>query len=267
MKKHECNQCFKSFRSIERLENHILKNHNVDWVWRCEICSREFQHHKALNAHKNSHLDRPKRGRNKNSLNFETVTLLRKKRSLVHDCKWCGKIYDTGQKLGGHIRFCENNPERKKHLEKQTEICREIISRPEVRQKLSDASRMFLKNNPCMIPYLRNHSCKKSFPEIVLEKLLIENNIEGWKYNFPFGGYAYDFAFEKIKLDVEVDGQQHEQEHRKKHDEIRDAFSKENGWYVHRISAKDLRHKENHQKIVENLKNVIQNLENNFLGP
>ena len=264
MKEYKCEFCSKSFRDKKRFENHLLKNHSLGWIWKCNICLKEFPHHRSLNAHKNSHLDRPKRGQNKSSLNSETVTSIRKRRSEIHDCKWCGKIYDTGQKLGGHIRFCENNPEKNDHVKRQTKICQEIISREEVREKLSSASRNYLKNNPHMIPYLRNHSSKKSFPEVVFENLLIENNIDGWYYNFPFGGYAYDFAFEKIKLDVEIDGQQHEQEKRKKHDEIRDTFSKENGWYVHRISAKDLRHKENHQKIVENLKEVIQNLTNNL---
>lgn len=51
-----------------------------------------------------------------------------------------------------------------------------------------------------------------------------------------FGKYFLDFAFLELKLDVEIDGQQHNRTIEAiEHDKIRDEFLKQNGWIVFRI--------------------------------
>jgi very-short-patch-repair endonuclease len=45
----------------------------------------------------------------------------------------------------------------------------------------------------------------------------------------PFGKYFLDFAFVEIKLDLEIDGQQHLSPKILEHDQIRDLFSNSQG--------------------------------------
>ena len=105
------------------------------------------------------------------------------------------------------------------------------------KQKISQARIKYLNENPDKVPYLINHSSKKSYPEQIFEKALISANITGWKYAYQNGIYEYDFAWPEQKIDVEIDGSTHLSEKVKKIDERRDAFSISKGWTVLRFSA------------------------------
>jgi very-short-patch-repair endonuclease len=105
------------------------------------------------------------------------------------------------------------------------------------KQKISESRLKFLKENPDKVPYLVNHSSKKSYPEIVFENALISSEITGWKYRFQNGIYQYDFAFPEQKIDVEIDGGTHLTEKVKKIDARRDEFSRQCGWIVIRFTA------------------------------
>lgn len=106
------------------------------------------------------------------------------------------------------------------------------------KNKISESMIKFLLNNPDKVPYLKNHSSKKSYPEKIFENALNSCNITGWVYNYQNGLYQYDFAWPDKKIDVEIDGGTHTLEKVKKIDERRDAFSKEHGWIVIRFEAK-----------------------------
>ena len=105
------------------------------------------------------------------------------------------------------------------------------------KQRISKSRLKFLEENPDKVPYLINHSSKKSYPETLFENALISSNIEGWKYNFQNGIYSYDFAFPQLKIDVEIDGGTHLTDKVQKIDTRRDKFSEETGWYVLRFTA------------------------------
>lgn len=229
--------------------------------WKCEVCEKIFDNYRKLNGHKSSHQPK-RRGKIKKedgSLSSTEIREIRKNSN--HDCLFCGKEFETGPKLGSHVRNCKERPDYNKIKEKQIATNQEINSRPEVREKISKSNKLFLQKNPHMVPYLRNHSSKKSFPEIIFENLLISNNIEGWKYNFSVGSYVFDFAFDKIKLDIEIDGSQHKLENMVKRDIIRDEFSKSIGWEVIRIEAKDVMQKHLQDDIIIKIKQKILELE------
>lgn len=107
----------------------------------------------------------------------------------------------------------------------------------ETKHKISKARIKYLTENPDKVPYLINHSSKKSYPEQIFENALISANITGWQYAYRNGIYEYDFAWPEQKIDVEIDGATHLSEKVKKIDERRDKFSTENGWIVLRFSS------------------------------
>lgn len=107
----------------------------------------------------------------------------------------------------------------------------------ETKDKISKSRIKYLIKNPDKVPYLINHSSKKSYPEEIFENALIANNITGWKYAYQNSIYEYDFAWPEQKIDVEIDGSTHLSEKVKKIDFRRDKFSRDNGWIVLRFTA------------------------------
>ena len=110
----------------------------------------------------------------------------------------------------------------------------------EHKAKIAASRTKYLQENPDQVPYVLNHSSKRSNPELVFEAALLAEGIDGWIAEYRSGIYSYDFAFPDIKLDVEIDGATHHQEKVKMIDERRDAWSRANGWQVLRIPVKCL---------------------------
>ena len=107
----------------------------------------------------------------------------------------------------------------------------------ETKKKISEARIKYLKENPDKVPYLTNHSSKKSYPEIIFENALLNKNIKNYIYNYQNGIYQYDFAFPDFKIDVEIDGATHNTEKVKLIDKKRDEWSIKEGWKVIRFPA------------------------------
>lgn len=127
----------------------------------------------------------------------------------------------------------------------------------ETKKKISEIRIKFLQENPDKVPYLINHSSKKSYPEEIFEKALVNSGISNYVYNFRNGIYQYDFAFPELKIDVEIDGGTHLTEKVKKIDLRRDEWSKEQGWTVVRFTAKQV--KEDVVSCVGLIKNLLTN--------
>lgn len=132
----------------------------------------------------------------------------------------------------------------------------------ESKKKLSDSRIKFLLENPDKVPYIINHSSRPSYPEIVFENALNDASIIGWIKNYRSGLYAYDFGFEDLKIDVEVDGSTHKQEKVIKIDKRRDKFSIENGWCVLRFESNLV--KKNPIFCINILKRIIEFRTNNI---
>jgi very-short-patch-repair endonuclease len=108
-----------------------------------------------------------------------------------------------------------------------------------MRKKMSIKKKQYLKDNPDKIPYLLYNSSKMSYPEKIMYEVLTKANIQ-FHYNYPIGGYAYDFAIINKKIDIEVDGALHLRSDIAKRDKIRDKYTKSIGWKVLRFTAKEV---------------------------
>ena len=225
----------------------------------CDICGKTFSNYRKLNGHKSSHQDK-RRGRSKKLIGQLSREDQRKIRRDHHDCKFCGKIFETGQKLGGHTTNCALRPGIKEYFQVKKEICQKNSRDPATKEKIRSSLKDFLIRNPDQIPYIKNSSSKKSYPEEVFEKLLIENHIDGWIYNYRVGTYIFDFAFPTVKLDIEIDGSQHKQPKNIEHDHRRDEYSKSLGWTVKRYDANLVKDKSSHYTIIEEIRQLIQDL-------
>lgn len=253
----KCTKCSRSYKpSI--LITHEINCGKKDWA--CDQCDKIFDSYRKLNGHKSSHQPN-RRGKDKssNKITSRQKSDLRKNN---HICQYCNLKFDSGPKLGGHVSRCSLRDDYSDIKQRIIQINQKTSSNPDVRLKISKSNRDFLQENPHMNPYIRNHSSKKSYPEEVFENLLYNNNILGWKYNFRYGSYLYDFAFPDIKLDVEIDGSQHKSERGLKHDKIRDEYSVSHGWKVFRIDASVIIKSSNHERIISELKEIIHLLVN-----
>ena len=74
--------------------------------------------------------------------------------------------------------------------------------------KISNSRKKYLNENPEKVPYLINHSSKESYPEKYFKELFIKENIP-LKYHLQISKYELDFYNEDLKIDVEIDGDQH----------------------------------------------------------
>lgn len=213
-----CPKCGNKFE-IERI---IEKNNEIKISkYEKKFCSRSCANSKEFTEEQNK-----KKGRKgKNNSNYSGG---RKK----WKCKKCGK--PIGLNKSGCCKKCY----------------KPVIT-DEMRSKISKAQLKLVKEGKHHGWTVRN---KKSFPEEFFTRVLKNNCfIENKDYyvNYPVRqdklglnnkkSYFLDFYFPKYNLDLEIDGRQHEDEDRKKSDEIRDKALINNGYKVYRIKWRELR--------------------------
>jgi very-short-patch-repair endonuclease len=73
-----------------------------------------------------------------------------------------------------------------------------------------------------------------SYPESVAIRILEELHVE-YVRELRVNRYFIDFALPSLKIAIEIDGKQHEQESRARSDRKKDSLLIEQGWTVHRI--------------------------------
>ena len=196
----------------------------------------------------------------------------------MYKCK-CGREFETKMGLGGHKGHCNKDRDysscawnkgltkdehpslavqakKVKKFQQENSTWKGRHHTQETRDKLSKIRIKFLEENPDKVPYLINHSSNKSWPEEVFENALKSSGITGWETRYRNGIYQYDFAFPKLKIDVEVDGGTHKQEKVIKIDERRDKWSKSQGWKVIRFEAE--RVKKDVIGCINELKNYLE---------
>lgn len=106
----------------------------------------------------------------------------------------------------------------------------------ETKKMISEKRKQFMKEHPEKTAWRLSNM---SYPEKCFQNFLEENGYDNKyliireKSIFP---YFIDFAFEDIKIAIEIDGSQHEEDDRKKHDIEKDNFLIKNGWRVIRFS-------------------------------
>lgn len=103
-----------------------------------------------------------------------------------------------------------------------------------------------------------------SYPEKFFIKVLTDHNLfDLCKVNFPYGGYFLDFYFENKKIDLEIDGKQHEQEDRIIHDIKRTNFLISENIKVYRIKWKNINTEKGKQYIKNEIDNFLKFYYNN----
>jgi len=112
--------------------------------------------------------------------------------------------------------------------------------------------------------HINSRQDKTSYPERFFIEVLKTNGIFD-KYHIEqklcIGKYFLDFAIIDLKLDVEIDGQQHFRDGDSiNHDKIRNEYLIENGWKIYRIAW--IQMCANPKKEIDNFLKYIDNIDN-----
>lgn len=186
---------------------------------KCEICNKQYKNSQSVSSHKHK--------KHKND-----------KEKMEHKCKYCNKQYKNPKQIGGHTARCKQNPNYDKYVEDARKNSTGKKASEETKKKISIARKKYLLANPDKVPYLINHSSNKSMPQKMIEGALKQENIEGWISEFRNGLYSYDIAFPDLKIDIEIDGETHQQEKVIQIDKRRDEWTISQGWKILRIPTK-----------------------------
>ena len=106
----------------------------------------------------------------------------------------------------------------------------------ETTDKIRISRLAFLPENPHMVPYKLNHYSKgRSYPEEYWKAVLDSNNLI-YEEQYQIGIYQLDFAFVDLKIDLEIDGDQHYLDQRIAASDIRRTkYLEELGWKTIRV--------------------------------
>jgi len=129
-----------------------------------------------------------------------------------------------------------NSPYTEDVRRKITEANKKRVQSEETKAKISASRIKFLQAHPEMVPYRLNHYSKgSSYAEKYWQEVLEKHGIE-FTPQLPISVYTLDFAFEKHKIDLEIDGEQHHVDPRiVKSDERRTQYLESLGWKVIRV--------------------------------
>ena len=101
----------------------------------------------------------------------------------------------------------------------------------EHKNKTSASMKKFFKEHPDRVPYVLNHSSKESYPEKYFKAAFLAENFPVFIQDKYVNGYFLDFAFDKLKLYIEVDGEQHYTDKKiVQHDLVRTANLNKTEW-------------------------------------
>lgn len=174
-------------------------------------------------------------------------------------CRFCGKIFETRYELTQHKKIDHSDVYKNawnKGLTKETDervksigqkyhngvLEGKIIppqfgkSMPQnVKAKISKSMKKYFQNNPEKVYYRLNHSSHENYAENYFKEILDSNSIK-YVQNFYFHGYYLDFAFEDLKIDLEIDGAQHKNDPKiVERDITRNEVIQNSGWKIIRV--------------------------------
>lgn len=192
----------------------------------CKICNKEFNKPLGLSLHLRSRHDT-------NILDHH----IRFKLIEVPTCEICGK----SAKAYNTLKFrktCGGKSCKKKFRESMRHT-------EDSKRKMRDSRYKYIKNNPEKVSWmLRNQA---SYPEkVFIEALKKYGLFEKFEIVREKSFYPYfaDFAFENVKVVVEIDGQQHfRYQERIDSDKKKDELITSQGWRVYRVKASQVLNK------------------------
>lgn len=169
-------------------------------------------------------------------------------------CTRCNLIFETRKQLQEHnhlLHPIEKNLSWNKGLSKETDVrvakyCQTVKERlvsgqiipsmkgkhlsAEQKAKISISMKKFCKEHPDRVPFVLNHSSKESYPEKYFKEVFQNEKFPSFVQEMFVNGYYLDFAFQELRLYIEIDGEQHFSEKHKLHDINRTKILKQNGW-------------------------------------
>ena len=202
---HVCEVCGNVYQSKKALKNHKVCCVGPNRTWTCKICNRIFNKRRALAGHGRSHSTKTFKSRAKT----QNVSL-RQRRSELHDCRFCGKIYETGQKLGGHSISCKENPNRLKKNEAISIANSKRIEKPESNRKRrlarlahieSQKGQVIPAYNPQSIPVIETYSKLNGYN--------FQHAENGGEFRVPNLGYFLDGYDPIANVALEIDEGHH----------------------------------------------------------
>ncbi len=200
-------------------------------MFECKICGRKLDNIGNLNQH-------IKKCQKLSEIKEEIIDLYINEDFSVKDLRKKFKLQSDDIKiiLGNKVRSAseanklahKKYPNSFKHSEESKKIMRE--------KRLE-----FMKNNPDKTAWRLSNV---SYPEKLFIEY-VESNGLNKKYSiireYSMFPYFIDFAFVNQKVAIEVDGSQHLLPERKKRDDKKDKLLNELGWFVVRISEKEIK--------------------------
>ena len=150
----------------------------------------------------------------------------------------------------------------KPEISKESHIKRSLASkRPhteETKKKISEHRIKFLRENPDKVPYKLNHYSKgRSYAEEYWKVILDTNNLS-FVEQYQIEPYQLDFAFPNLKIDLEIDGDQHYLDKRVvESDKRRNIYLEELGWTIIRIRWSEYKKLEDKKSYVNNIISLL----------
>lgn len=190
--------------------------------WKCEICGEYLKSKNALYSHK--------KAENHYLINNTRFGIVRASEDIKYICQYCGKEFSTKSGKSLHERSCELNPNKQpgynlgQHHSDAT------------KKKLSEIRKQKIKDNGG-IWWNSRSNCKRSYAEEWVLKI-IKNEVADQEFieEYHLNKWFMDFAWPKKKIYLEIDGQQHQWEDRKRRDHEKDEYYKSLGWKCLRLS-------------------------------
>lgn len=132
------------------------------------------------------------------------------------------------------------------------------IHTEETKDKIRISRLAFLQENPHMVPYKLNHYSKgRSYPEEYWKAVLDSNNLI-YEEQYQIGIYQLDFAFVDLKIDLEIDGDQHYLDQRIVASDIRRTkYLEELGWKTIRVRWSSYQKLEDKKQFVDKIVKVL----------
>lgn len=190
-------------------------------------------------------------------------------------CQFCGKECKNRNSLCNHERLCRLNPNRQQNVgfdnfnksiragketvwnkgltadtDERVNKCKNSLldyyknnkgswsgrkHTDDEKRRIGDGVKAYLIANPDMVPYLRNHSSKESYPETYFTDLFKSEGLD-LIYHHRVNTYELDFCDINKKLDIEIDGEQHYLDAKViESDRKRTEYLENLGWKIFRI--------------------------------
>lgn len=128
----------------------------------------------------------------------------------------------------------------------------------ETKNKIRNSRIKFLQENPDMVPYKLNHYSKgRSYAEEYWKVILDTNNVI-YVEQYQIGIYQLDFALVELKIDLEIDGDQHYLDSRiVESDKRRNAYLESLGWKIIRVKWSEYKKTIDKKEFVSNIINEL----------